>query len=82
VEIAGLAVASGPLSPSGYLDRHIDGSHSDIPSLGLVTVVALAGIRARIRATKEVSRRCHIGGAYLVHVPNHFRRAYQPKEAA
>jgi hypothetical protein len=52
--LAGFAVASGLHTLSHYMDRHIGGSHSDIPSLGLVTVVALVGIWARFRATKKL----------------------------
>jgi hypothetical protein len=49
VALTGFAVASGLHTISHALDRHLGGHDSDVPSLGLLTLVALAAIAARIR---------------------------------
>lgn len=48
VALTGFAVASGLHTISHYLDRHIGGHDGDVPSLGLLTLVALFAIYARL----------------------------------
>jgi MYXO-CTERM domain-containing protein len=49
VALTGFAVASGLHAISHAIDRHLGGHASDVPSLGLLTLVALAAVTARIR---------------------------------
>ncbi|WP_043841590.1 hypothetical protein [Amycolatopsis taiwanensis] len=49
VVLAGFVVASGLHTLSHYLDRHIGGHSSDVPTLGVFVLVALIAIIARIR---------------------------------
>jgi MYXO-CTERM domain-containing protein len=49
VALTGFAVASGLHTVSHAIDRHLGGHDGDVPSLGLLTLVALAAITARIR---------------------------------
>ena len=49
VALTGFAVASGLHTVSHWIDRNIGGHDSDVPGLGLLTVVALLGIYARLR---------------------------------
>jgi len=49
VALTGFAVASGLHTISHAIDRHLGGHDSDVPSLGLLTLVALVAIAARIR---------------------------------
>ena len=49
VALTGFAVASGLHTISHAIDRHLGGHDSDVPSLGLLTVVALVAISVRIR---------------------------------
>jgi hypothetical protein len=49
VALTGFAVASGLHTLSHALDRHIGGHASDVPALGLLTLVALYAISVRIR---------------------------------
>jgi hypothetical protein len=53
VALTGFAVASGLHTLSHYLDRHIGGHDSDVPALGLLTLVALLAIYARMRRGKS-----------------------------
>ena len=48
-EVRQLAVASGLHTVSHYSDRHLGGHDSDVPLLGLLTLVALAGIYGGLR---------------------------------
>jgi hypothetical protein len=47
--LTGFAVASGLHTVSHYSDRHLGGHDSDVPLLGLLTLVALAGIYGGLR---------------------------------
>lgn len=49
VALTGFAVASGLHTVSHYLDRHLGGHDSDVPTLGVLTLVALFAIYARVR---------------------------------
>ncbi len=49
VALAGFAVASGLHTLSHYTDRHIGGHDSDVPTLGVLTLVALGALVARLR---------------------------------
>jgi MYXO-CTERM domain-containing protein len=49
VALTGFAVASGLHTIPHAVDRHLGGHDSDVPSLGLLTLVALVAIAARIR---------------------------------
>jgi predicted anti-sigma-YlaC factor YlaD len=49
VALTGFAVASGLHTISHAIDRQIGGHASDVPSLGLLTLVALVAIAERIR---------------------------------
>jgi MYXO-CTERM domain-containing protein len=49
VALTGFAVASGLHTIAHAIDRHLGGHDSDVPSLALLTLVALAAITARIR---------------------------------
>jgi predicted anti-sigma-YlaC factor YlaD len=53
VALTGFAVASGLHTVSHAIDRHLGGHDSDVPSLGVLTLVALVAIAARLhgRAT-------------------------------
>jgi len=53
VALTGFAVASGLHTLSHYIDRHIGGHDSDVPALGLLTLVALLAIYARMRRRKS-----------------------------
>jgi hypothetical protein len=50
--LTGFAVASGLHTVSHYLDRDLGGHDSDVPLLGLLTLVALAAIYGRLRSRK------------------------------
>jgi hypothetical protein len=52
VTLTGFTVASGLHTLSHYTDRHIGGHGSDVPVLGLLTLVGLYAIYARIRGRK------------------------------
>jgi hypothetical protein len=47
--LTGFAVASGLHTLSHAVDRHLGGHAGDVPALGLLTLVALYAIAARIR---------------------------------
>ena len=49
VALTGFTVASGLHTLSHYTDRHIGGHDSDVPLLGLLTLLGLAAICVRIR---------------------------------
>ena len=49
VALTGFAVASGLHTISHAIDHHLGGHAGDVPSLGLLTLVALAAVTARIR---------------------------------
>ncbi len=51
--LTGFAVASGLHTVSHYIDRHLGGHDTDVPALGLLTLVALAGIYGRLRGRTE-----------------------------
>jgi hypothetical protein len=48
VALTGFAVASGLHTVSHAIDRHLGGHDSDVPSLGVLTLVALVAIAARL----------------------------------
>ena len=50
--LTGFAVASGLHTVSHYVDRDLGGHDSDVPLLGLLTLVALAAIYGRLRRRK------------------------------
>ena len=50
--LTGFAVASGLHTVSHYVDRDLGGHDSDVPLLGLLTLVALAAIYVRLRSGK------------------------------
>lgn len=52
VVLTGFTVASGLHTLSHYIDRHIGGHGSDVPVLGLITLVGLYAIYARIQGRK------------------------------
>jgi hypothetical protein len=49
VALTGFAVASGLHTVSHWIDRNVGGHDSDVPGLGLLTLVALLAIYARLR---------------------------------
>jgi MYXO-CTERM domain-containing protein len=49
VALTGFAVAGGLHTIAHAIDRHLGGHDSDVPSLAVLTLVALAAIAARIR---------------------------------
>jgi uncharacterized membrane protein len=53
VALTGFAVASGLHTLSHWTDRNLGGHGSDVPSLGLLTLVALIAIYARIQGRKR-----------------------------
>ena len=53
VALTGFAVASGLHTVSHWTDRNLGGHGSDVPSLGLLTIVALIAIYARIQERKR-----------------------------
>jgi uncharacterized membrane protein len=53
VALTGFAVASGLHTVSHWTDRNLGGHGSDVPSLGLLTLVALIAIYARIQERKR-----------------------------
>lgn len=53
IALTGFAVASGLHTISHYTDRHIGGHDSDVPTLGIFTLIALIGIYARIHGRKS-----------------------------
>jgi hypothetical protein len=53
VALTGFAVASGLHTLSHWTDRNLGGHGSDVPSLGLLTLVALIAIYARIQETNR-----------------------------
>lgn len=52
VALTGFAVASGLHTLSHAIDRQLGGHDSDVPSLGLLTLVAVLAIAERIRGRK------------------------------
>ncbi|MGE5293060.1 MAG: hypothetical protein ACM3ML_38930 [Micromonosporaceae bacterium] len=56
VALTGFTVASALHTVSHYTDRHIGGHGSDVPVLGLLTLVGLYAIYARIRGRRSVSQ--------------------------
>jgi predicted anti-sigma-YlaC factor YlaD len=52
VALTGFAVASGLHTISHWTDRQIGGHDSDVPTLGLLTLVAVLAIAERIRGRK------------------------------
>ena len=48
VALTGFAAASGLHTLSHHIDRHIGGHDSDVPTLGLLTLVALVAIAAHV----------------------------------
>jgi hypothetical protein len=52
VALTGFAVASGLHTLSHAIDRRLGGHPSDVPALGLLTVVALFAIAAHLRGRK------------------------------
>jgi hypothetical protein len=53
VALTGFAVASGLHTLSRHTDGHIGGHASDVPFLGLLTLIALFAIYARIRRRNQ-----------------------------
>jgi hypothetical protein len=53
VALTGFAVASGLHTLSHWTDRDLGGHASDVPSLGLLTLVALIAIYARVQERKR-----------------------------
>jgi hypothetical protein len=53
VALTGFAVASGLHTISHSIDRHMGGHDSDVPVLGLFTLIALIGIAASIPRRKR-----------------------------
>ena len=53
VALTGFAVASSLHTLSHWTDRNLGGHGSDVPSLGLLTLVALIAIYARIQERKR-----------------------------
>jgi hypothetical protein len=53
VALTGFAVASGLHTLSHWTDQDLGGHGSDVPSLGLLTLVALIAIYARIQERKR-----------------------------
>ena len=53
VALTGFAVASSLHTLSHWTDRNLGGHGSDVPSLGLLTIVALIAIYARIQERKR-----------------------------
>ena len=53
VALTGFAVASGLHTVSHWTDRNLGGHGSDVPSLGLLTLVALIAIYARVQERKR-----------------------------
>lgn len=51
--LTGFAVASGLHTVSHYIDRDLGGHDSDVPLLGLLTVLALAAIYGRLRGRRD-----------------------------
>jgi predicted anti-sigma-YlaC factor YlaD len=49
VALAGFVVASGLHSVSHFTDRHIGGHDSDVPALGLLTLVGMVALCLRMR---------------------------------
>ncbi|WP_067824843.1 hypothetical protein [Actinomadura kijaniata] len=49
VSLAGFAVASGLHTMTHFMDRHLGGHGTDVPILGLFTLIALATIYLRLR---------------------------------
>jgi hypothetical protein len=52
VALTGFAVASAPHTVSHAVDRQIGGHASDVPSLGLLTVIALVAIAEHLRRSR------------------------------
>ena len=52
VALTGFTVATALHTISHYIDRHIGGHDSDVPTLGLLTLVGLYAICARIHRRK------------------------------
>ena len=49
VAMAGFAVASGLHTMTHFLDRHMGGHSTDVPILGVLTLIAVATIALRVR---------------------------------
>ncbi|MFI7633942.1 hypothetical protein [Nonomuraea sp. NPDC049400] len=49
VSLAGFAVASGLHTMTHFMDRHLGGHGTDVPILGLFTLIALATVYLRLR---------------------------------
>ncbi|MEO3805226.1 hypothetical protein [Nonomuraea sp. B1E8] len=49
VALAGFAVASGLHTMTHFMDRHLGGHGTDVPILGLFTLIALATLYLRLR---------------------------------
>ena len=56
VALTGFTLASGLHTMSHYTDRHLGGHGSDVPVLGLFTVVGLYAIYSRIRGMRSASQ--------------------------
>ncbi|MET9002092.1 hypothetical protein [Amycolatopsis sp. NPDC004169] len=54
VALAGFVVASGLHTMTHFIDRHLGGHGTDVPILGVITLVALATVFLRVRK-KETS---------------------------
>ena len=52
VALTGFAVASGLHTLSHAIDRHLGGHDSDVPSLGLLTLLALVAVYLRLQGRK------------------------------
>jgi hypothetical protein len=53
VALSRFTVASGLHTISHYLDRHIGGHDSDVPTLGLLTLIALLGIGTHVHRRRK-----------------------------
>jgi hypothetical protein len=53
VALTGFSVASGMHTLSHYVDRHIGGHDSDVPTLGLFTLLALIALAVRVLGRKS-----------------------------
>jgi hypothetical protein len=52
IALTGFVVASGLHTLSHELDRHIGGHDLDVPTLGLLTIIGLVGLFARMQRMK------------------------------
>jgi hypothetical protein len=53
VALSGFAIASGLHTISHYVDRHIGGHDSDVPTLALLTVIAVLGIGVHVHQRRR-----------------------------